>query len=125
MKSEFMLAFNEICEARGLPKDVVIEALKTALVSAYRRNTNVSNTQEVDARNADRDFWSLHGKGLLEFREKPGIKNYTIAVETSCKKLLEWTDKISGDLEAIWNEYRKKYGISSEKMLSPSGVIWH
>ncbi|MDX1613272.1 MAG: transcription termination factor NusA [Candidatus Promineifilaceae bacterium] len=48
MKSEFMLAFNEICEARGLPKDVVIEALKTALVSAYRRNTNVSNTQEVE-----------------------------------------------------------------------------
>jgi len=47
MKSEFMLAFNEICESRGLPKDVVIEALKTALVSAYRRNTNVSNIQEV------------------------------------------------------------------------------
>lgn len=47
MKNEFMLAFNEICEARGLPKEVVFEALKTALVSAYRRNTNVSNTQEV------------------------------------------------------------------------------
>jgi N utilization substance protein A len=49
MKSEFMLAFNEICESRGLPKEVVIEALKTALVSAYRRNTNVSNTQQVVA----------------------------------------------------------------------------
>jgi N utilization substance protein A len=49
MKSEFMMAFNEICEERGLPKDVVIDALKTALVSAYRRNTNVSNTQEVVA----------------------------------------------------------------------------
>lgn len=49
MKSEFMLAFNEICESRGLSKDVVIEALKTALVSAYRRNTNVSNIQEVVA----------------------------------------------------------------------------
>lgn len=49
MKSEFMMAFNEICEERGLPKDVVIEALKTALVSAYRRNTNVSNSQEVTA----------------------------------------------------------------------------
>ena len=47
MKSEFMLAFNEICESRGLSQDVVIEALKTALVSAYRRNTNVSNIQEV------------------------------------------------------------------------------
>lgn len=49
MKSEFMIAFNEICEERGLPKDVVIEALKTALISAYRRNTNVSNSQEVTA----------------------------------------------------------------------------
>ncbi len=47
MRSEFILAFNEICEERGLAKDVVFEALKTALASAYRRNTNVSNTQEV------------------------------------------------------------------------------
>jgi N utilization substance protein A len=47
MKSEFFLAFNEICESRGLPKEDVFDALKTALVSAYRRDTNVSNTQEV------------------------------------------------------------------------------
>jgi len=49
MKSEFLLAFNEICESRGLPKEDVLEALKTALVSAYRRDANVSNTQEVVA----------------------------------------------------------------------------
>jgi N utilization substance protein A len=47
MKSEFILAFNEICESRGLPKEDVFQALKTALVSAYRRDMNVSNTQEV------------------------------------------------------------------------------
>ncbi len=47
MKSEFILAFNEICESRGLPKEDVFEALKNALVSAYRRDMNVSNTQEV------------------------------------------------------------------------------
>ncbi|MFQ5401648.1 MAG: transcription termination factor NusA, partial [Anaerolineae bacterium] len=47
MKSEFILAFNEICEARGLPKEDVFEALKTALISAYRRDMNVSNTQQV------------------------------------------------------------------------------
>jgi N utilization substance protein A len=47
MRSEFILAFNEICEARGLAKDVVFEALENALASAYRRNMNVSNTQEV------------------------------------------------------------------------------
>lgn len=48
MKSEFLLAFNEICESRGLPKEDVFEALKTALVSAYRRDANVSNTQRVE-----------------------------------------------------------------------------
>lgn len=57
MKSEFLLAFNEICEARGLPKDEVIEALKTALVSAYRRDNQVSNLQnivvEIDPRTGD------------------------------------------------------------------------
>ena len=47
MKSEFILAFNEICESRGLPKEDVFEALKTALVSAYRRDANLSSNQHV------------------------------------------------------------------------------
>ena len=47
MKSEFILAFNEICESRGLPKEDVYEALKTALVSAYRRDSNLSSNQSV------------------------------------------------------------------------------
>ncbi len=49
MKSEFILAFNEICESRGLPKEDVFEALKTALVSAYRRDMNISSNQDVTA----------------------------------------------------------------------------
>src|SRR5690606_22354404 len=47
MKSEFILAFNEICESRGLPKKDDFEALKTALVSAYRRDSNLSSNQAV------------------------------------------------------------------------------
>ncbi len=50
MKSEFLLAFNEICESRGLSKDVVLEAIETALVSAFRRNVGVSNAQHITAR---------------------------------------------------------------------------
>ena len=57
MKSEFLLAFNEICESRSLPKEVVFDALKTALVSAYRKSVNASNTQavtvEIDPRTGD------------------------------------------------------------------------
>ena len=50
MKNEFELAFNEIAEARMLAPDVVLEALQTALISAYRRDANASAAQRVDAR---------------------------------------------------------------------------
>ncbi len=49
MKSEFLLALNEICESRKLSSDVVIEAIETALVSAFRRNVGVSNAQNIAA----------------------------------------------------------------------------
>ncbi|MCP4542554.1 MAG: transcription termination/antitermination protein NusA [Chloroflexi bacterium] len=50
MKSEFLLAFNQICSDRGLPRDVVLDALQMALVSAYRRNADVSVNQNVTAK---------------------------------------------------------------------------
>jgi len=50
MKSEFILAFNEIAETRKLPRDVILEALKAALVSAYRRAVNIGSAQAVEAR---------------------------------------------------------------------------
>ena len=49
MRSEFELAFNEITDMRSLPREVVIEALETALVSAYRRDTGASLGQEIEA----------------------------------------------------------------------------
>jgi len=50
MKSEFLLAFNQICSERNLPKEVVLEALQSALVSAYRRNINASSAQNILAK---------------------------------------------------------------------------
>ncbi len=49
MKSDFTLAFNEIVETRALPREVVLEALGQALVSAYRRDANISSNQHVEA----------------------------------------------------------------------------
>ncbi len=48
MKSEFALAINEIIEARALPREVILDALRTALVSAYRRDVSASSGQRVD-----------------------------------------------------------------------------
>lgn len=50
MKSEFALAFNEVVEDRQLSREVILEALESALVSAYRRAVNASNAQFVEAK---------------------------------------------------------------------------
>ncbi|MBL7200537.1 MAG: transcription termination/antitermination protein NusA, partial [Anaerolineae bacterium] len=38
MKSEFVMAINQICSERNLPQEVIFEAIESALVSAYKRN---------------------------------------------------------------------------------------
>lgn len=50
MKNEFTLAFNEVIEEKQLPKEVILEALEAAMVSAYRRAVNASNAQHVEAK---------------------------------------------------------------------------
>jgi transcription termination/antitermination protein NusA len=50
MKNEFVLAFNEVIEERQLPKEVILQALESAMVSAYRRSVNASNAQQVEAK---------------------------------------------------------------------------
>ncbi|MBN2047061.1 MAG: transcription termination/antitermination protein NusA [Anaerolineaceae bacterium] len=49
MKNEFALAFNELIEERQLSREVILTALESAMVSAYRRSVNVSNAQHVEA----------------------------------------------------------------------------
>src|SRR5579859_3762202 len=48
-KSEFLQALGEIAELRKLPQDIVTEALRQALITAYRRDTHASSAQHVDA----------------------------------------------------------------------------
>ncbi len=50
MKKEFTLAFNEVLDAKGLPPEVVIEAIEAAMVSAYRKAVNASSAQQVVAK---------------------------------------------------------------------------
>ncbi len=49
MKNDFTLAFNEIVDERALPREVVLDALAQALVSAYRRDAGISSNQRVEA----------------------------------------------------------------------------
>ena len=64
MKSEFALAFNEILEDKGLPRDVIMGAINSAMVSAYRKSVGASTAQEVRV-----DF-DLDKGTMLVFAEK-------------------------------------------------------
>jgi len=46
MKSEFMLAITQLSAEKNLPKEVVLSAVETALVSAYRKD-NFATNQEI------------------------------------------------------------------------------
>jgi N utilization substance protein A len=49
MKSEFALAFNQICSEYNLPREVVLDAVRAALATAYRRDWKVPPNQNVSA----------------------------------------------------------------------------
>jgi len=49
MKTEFVSAITQLCNEKGVPRDVVMEAIEAALVSAYKRNFDAPN-QDVTAK---------------------------------------------------------------------------
>ena len=49
-KNEFTLAFNEVLEEKQLSKDIIVGAIESAMVSAYRRAVNASSAQHVEAK---------------------------------------------------------------------------
>ena len=49
MKNEFELAFKQVITDRNLPEEIILEALKDAMVSAYRRAVKASSAQKVEA----------------------------------------------------------------------------
>src|SRR5437870_3384590 len=51
MKNEFLAAINMLSNEKGVPPEVVVEALESALVSAYKRNfgeTTVNLVAKID-----------------------------------------------------------------------------
>ena len=49
MSNELETAFREIRDVRALPEDIILDALQSALVSAYRKDTGASAAQAIEA----------------------------------------------------------------------------
>lgn len=50
MKSEVLLAFNELLEERQLPREAIVQAIEAAMIHAYRKAVNASAAQRVEAK---------------------------------------------------------------------------
>ncbi|MEL7644886.1 MAG: transcription termination factor NusA [Anaerolineaceae bacterium] len=48
MKSEFALAFNEVLEEKQLSREIIMNALETAMIAAYRKAVGASSAQSVN-----------------------------------------------------------------------------
>ena len=90
MKSEFVLAFNEVLEEKQLPRDVIVQALESAMVSAYRKAVTASAAQHVEAK-LDPET----GKFMI-FAEKEVVDS---VVDERTEVLLEDARKVDPDCE--------------------------
>jgi N utilization substance protein A len=89
-KNEFALAFNEVLEEKQLSKDIILGAIESAMVSAYRRAVNASTAQQVEAK-IDTDT----GKVLI-FAEKEVVEDVQ---EDKTEVTLEDARKVNPDAQ--------------------------
>lgn len=89
-KNEFALAFNEVLEEKQLSKDIILGAIESAMVSAYRRAVNASTAQHVEAK-IDPDT----GK-VLVFAEKEVVEDVQ---EPKTEVLLEEARKVNPEAQ--------------------------
>lgn len=97
MKSEFALAFNEVVEDKQLSRDIILEALESAMISAYRRAVNASNAQLVEAK-VDMDTGEV-----LIFTEKEvveDVQNELTEVELKAAREVE-PEAVVGDMVVV------------------------
>jgi N utilization substance protein A len=69
MKSEFILALNQIGTERNLPREVVAKVVESALVQSFRKHANIMNSQNVAA------TVDMHSGDMRLFVEKEVVEN--------------------------------------------------
>jgi transcription termination/antitermination protein NusA len=89
-KNEFSLAFNEVLEEKQLSKEIILGAIESAMVSAYRRAVNASAAQHVEAK-IDPDTGRV-----MVFAEKEVVEDVQ---EPKTEVLLEEARKVNAEAQ--------------------------
>lgn len=84
MNREFIEALDEIEAERGVPKDVIIESICSALVSSYKKNYNTASNVDIDINISEGDG-SVHVFNLKNVVEEVEDEATEISVENAQK----------------------------------------
>ena len=74
MRSEFMLALNQLCAERKISSEVVLQAVEAALISAYKRNFGAAANIEVQIEESTGDVRVFAVKEVVEDVQDPKIQ---------------------------------------------------
>lgn len=88
MNEELLKALEELCEERGLEKDVILDTLEAALVAAYKRNFNSAQNVAVQLDRTTGNIGVFTQKNVVEEEDY---------VDPQEEILLEDAKKISGN----------------------------
>ena len=66
MNSEFMIAIEDLEKEKGISKDILIEAIESALVSAYKKIYGTSQNVRVDINRETGDINVLMRMDIVE-----------------------------------------------------------
>ena len=94
--SELIIAMNELEKEQGIKKDILLEAIETALVTAYKRNFDLAENVKITM---DRETGEIHVYAEKDVVEKPEeVENDKIQIclddARKINKKLEVGDKV-------------------------------
>lgn len=102
-RSEFASALNQVCSERGLEPEVVIDAIKQAILAAYRKDYGEPEDITVDL---DANSGEVTLKKAKKIVTPPGFGR--IAAQTAKQVILQRIRE--SEKEAIMSEYSSKVG---------------
>lgn len=105
VRSEFLLALNQVCSERGVSADVVLETIKAAVLAAYRKDYG---EEEVEGIEVEIDPNSGEAKIFKDDKDitPPGFGR--IAAQTAKQVILQRIRE--AEKEAILSDYANKVG---------------
>ncbi|PIS22840.1 transcription termination/antitermination protein NusA [candidate division WWE3 bacterium CG08_land_8_20_14_0_20_40_13] len=108
--TEFSSALNQVCNERGISPDSVVDAIKTSLVAAYKKDfpgtAAIDLVAEVDKETGESRVYKTLDDGSLQDITPPGFGR--IAAQTAKQVILQ---KIREEEKgAVMEEYKKRIG---------------